>query len=146
MNKKAMVEALVSHYTNGNKAQFANILGVSAQTISAWIARSTLDAELVFTKCSEVSAEWLLTGNGSMLRNERPAQLVEPIVIYKSDPKDAALTAAKDEIIAAKDMIISTLQDRIKDLEAKLHDRSVGLRTAPAADTPSVGGSQTSPK
>lgn len=62
-----MVQALVEHYTGGNKAQFANMLGTSAQTISAWIARNTFDAELIYTKCRGISADWLFTGKGEML-------------------------------------------------------------------------------
>ncbi|MBO7300308.1 MAG: helix-turn-helix domain-containing protein [Tidjanibacter sp.] len=67
MDKTGMVQALVEHYTEGNKAQFANMLGISAQTVSAWIARNTFDAELVYTKCRGVSASWLFTGEGDML-------------------------------------------------------------------------------
>lgn len=65
-----MLEAILSHYTNGNKAKFANILGVSPQTISAWVARSTFDSELIYTKCSDISADWLLTGEGAMLKDK----------------------------------------------------------------------------
>ena len=67
MDKTGMVQALVEHYTEGNKAQFANMLGISAQTVSAWIARNTFDAELIYTKCRGVSASWLFTGEGDML-------------------------------------------------------------------------------
>lgn len=70
-----MVEALVERYTGGNKSQFANMLGVSAQTISAWVARKTFDAELIYAKCSDVSAKWLLTGQGDMLRSDADAQV-----------------------------------------------------------------------
>lgn len=70
MDKTGMLEGLIGHYTNGNKAQFAKRLGVSAQTISAWIARSTFDAELIYTKCSDVNPRWLLTGEGSMLQGD----------------------------------------------------------------------------
>ncbi|WP_304721236.1 S24 family peptidase [uncultured Alistipes sp.] len=70
MDKSAMVNALVEYYANGNKARFANILGVSAQTISAWITRKTFDAELIYTKCSDISANWLLSGSGRMLRSD----------------------------------------------------------------------------
>ena len=75
MDKTRMLEGLISHYTNGNKAQFAKLLGVSAQTISAWIARNTFDAELIYTKCRYVNSSWLLTGEGSMLQ---PSQQAEP--------------------------------------------------------------------
>ena len=67
-----MLEAMISHYTNGNKSKFANILGVSPQTISAWVARNTFDSELLYAKCSDLSAEWLLAGKGQMLKGDNP--------------------------------------------------------------------------
>lgn len=63
-----MLEGLIRHYTKGNKAQFAKLLGVSAQTISAWIARNTFDAELIYAKCRYIDPSWLLTGEGAMLQ------------------------------------------------------------------------------
>ena len=68
MDKTKMLEGLIRHYTKGNKAQFAKLLGVSAQTISAWIARNTFDAELIYAKCRYVDSSWLLTGEGEMLQ------------------------------------------------------------------------------
>lgn len=62
-----MLEALISHYTNGNKAQFAKHLGVTPQVVSAWIARNTFDSELIYTKCRCVNPSWLLSGHGKML-------------------------------------------------------------------------------
>lgn len=76
MNKSTMVLALVNRFTKGNKAQFANMLGVSSQTVSAWVARNTFDAELIYAKCSGVSADWLLTGEGEMIK-EQDRQLAE---------------------------------------------------------------------
>lgn len=63
-----MVNALIGHFTEGNKAQFAKMLGVSPQTISAWLARNTFDSELIYTKCRYLNADWLLTGEGEMLK------------------------------------------------------------------------------
>lgn len=82
-----MLEAILSHYTNGNKAKFANILGVSPQTISAWVARSTFDSELIYTKCSDISADWLLTGKGPMLKNEISAS-ASPLHLTPTIPVD----------------------------------------------------------
>lgn len=72
MDKKNMIEALIKHYTSGNKAQFAKFIGVSPQTISAWIARNTFDAELLYAKCREVNPAWLLTGTGEMFPSAAP--------------------------------------------------------------------------
>ena len=77
MNKKSMLEALISHFTNGNKAQFSKLSGVSPQTISAWIARNTFDSELIYAKCRYVNPSWLLTGKGDMLVKNDVQQNVE---------------------------------------------------------------------
>lgn len=88
-----MLEALISHFTNGNKAQFAKHLGVSPQTISAWIARNTFDSELIYAKCRYIDPSWLLTGQGNMLTpTESIQQNVESkheaIPIMKGMPSD----------------------------------------------------------
>lgn len=71
MNKSDMLESLINYYTDGNKAKFAAMLGIKAQNISAWIARHTFDAELIYSKCRGVSADWLLSGVGEMLLEKR---------------------------------------------------------------------------
>ena len=71
MDKVAMIERLIAHYTGGNKARFAAMLGVKSQNINTWISRNTFDAELIYTKCLDVSGDWLLSGEGPMLKSER---------------------------------------------------------------------------
>ena len=60
MDRKRMVSSLVEYYTNGNKSQFAKMLGITPQTINTWISRNTFNAELIYAKCEGVSANWLL--------------------------------------------------------------------------------------
>lgn len=74
-----MVEQMVNFYTDGNKAKFAKFLGVSPQTISAWVARGTFDAELIYSKCYGISAEWLLTGRGPMFSRARNGESNNPL-------------------------------------------------------------------
>lgn len=77
MDKSSMIEALVNHYSGGNQAQFAAKLGLPAQNISAWIKRGTFNAELLFSKCEGISADWLLSGEGEMLRSVSKQQTVD---------------------------------------------------------------------
>lgn len=119
-----MLEAIISHYTNGNKAKFATLIGVSAQTISAWGTRNTFDSELIYTKCIGISAEWLLTGKGSMLRREQSpkttsaeSSLNEESLLYKMyEKKDAEVSVLKEEIGALK-LRISQLEAQNKKTE-----------------------------
>lgn len=85
-----MVEALIAHYTAGNKAQFAKLLGVSPQTVSAWIARNTFDSELIYAKCRYLNASWLLTGEGSMFKSPQSISSQEPKtkIIGKREEKE----------------------------------------------------------
>ena len=70
MSKKERLNLLIEHYSNGNKTQFANKLGISPQGLSTWLSRDMYDIELIYSKCENVSAEWLLTGSGPMLIDE----------------------------------------------------------------------------
>ena len=69
MDKKMMLEQVINHYTDGNKAKFANMLGVKPQTINTWLLRNTYDAELIYSKCDGISGDWLLSGEGEMNKN-----------------------------------------------------------------------------
>lgn len=81
-----MVLALINHYCNGNKAQFANTIGVSPQAVSTWISRDTLDAERLFTYCEHVNAEWLLSnGNGPMIKENPNSDIAK---VESSDLKE----------------------------------------------------------
>lgn len=69
MNKSEIIENLVNHFCGGNKAQFANKLGVKPQTINTWINRQSFDIELVYSKCEGISGDWLISGEGNMFRD-----------------------------------------------------------------------------
>lgn len=117
-----MLKAMINHYTNGNKAKFANLLGVSAQTISAWGTRNTFDSELIYTKCVGVSADWLLTGEGSMLRDNKipeeskrsstPISPTEESIIYR-------MYKEKDEENKVLIRENGRLEERIRQLESQ---------------------------
>ena len=85
MSKKERLNLLIEHYSNGNKTQFANKLGISPQGLSTWLSRDMFDIELIYSKCENVSAEWLLTGDGPMLIDEIFSQ--ETQLVPESDKK-----------------------------------------------------------
>jgi hypothetical protein len=42
----------------------SDFLGIKPTTLSSWRTRDTLDYDLIFTKCVEISIDWLVTGKG----------------------------------------------------------------------------------
>lgn len=139
-----MLDAMIAHYTSGNKAKFAILLGVSAQTISAWGTRNTFDSELIYTKCVGLSPEWLLTGDGPMLRNSKTSE--EATMDHGTETVQSASSEAialrmmdkldeKDNIIKEKDAKIDQLQSELRQqyaelaaLKTKYQDKESGFK------------------
>lgn len=67
MDKKDRLLQLIEHFSQGNKSQFAKMLGVTPQAITTWIARNTFDTDMIYANCFSISPHWLLTGEGEML-------------------------------------------------------------------------------
>ena len=71
MTKKERLEEIIRFYGAGKPSLFAKNLGIAPSTISSWLTRDTFDYDLLFAKCENISAEWLLTGKGQMMANAR---------------------------------------------------------------------------
>lgn len=69
MSKRERLLQLIDKVSNGNKTAFANMLGISPQGLSSWISRDTYDIELIYSKCENISATWLISGEGEMFDN-----------------------------------------------------------------------------
>ena len=149
-----MLDAMIAHYTSGNKAKFATLLGVSAQTISAWGARNTFDSELIYTKCVGLSSEWLLTGDGAMLRDSKnPEETTmdhgtekvqstssDTIALRMMDKLDE-----KDNIIKEKDAKIDQLQSELLSAKEELATLNARYPDTVATHPEGLGSSETAP-
>lgn len=61
-----MLRCLKEHYKLKTDKALADFLGVKAATLSNWVARMSIDYDLLYTKCEGIDANWLLTGKGKM--------------------------------------------------------------------------------
>jgi repressor LexA len=69
MEKFQRINNIKKHYAFERDTDFAIFLGISPQVLYNWKARNTFDTELVYSKCIDINPEWLLTGNGNMIKN-----------------------------------------------------------------------------
>ena len=96
MDKKLMLEQLISHFTDGNKAQFAAKIGISPQNLSQWLNRGTFDAEMIYANCDGVSPRWLPYGHHDVgFHRFDAAKIAKPYIALKkrimTNKKDAEI-------------------------------------------------------
>lgn len=65
-----MLNQIKTRYNIESDSDFARFLDITPQTLHNWKKRKTFDIQLVYTKCLNISAEWLITGEGEMLKND----------------------------------------------------------------------------
>lgn len=139
MNKSEIVVALVKHYCNGNKARFAEKIGVTPQTLSKWIARDSYDLEKLYAGCEGVNAAWLITGEGEMML--RPANETAKAVANGNNSRATAATnsvltmgdggeqtSLLRDICEEKERLIREKDARIAELSSHLEEKERIIR------------------
>ena len=124
MNKKERLEAIIKHYSDGKPSVFAKLIGVAPSTISSWLSRDTLDYDLLFAKCENISSEWLLTGRGEMINiqtstfnnqttlPQKEGTGIEDKLLAIIADKDATIREMAEEIGMLKQTITQLKQDK----------------------------------
>ena len=112
--KSDRVSSLVEYYGKGNKSEFARLLGTTPQVIATWIARDTMNYDLIYAKCEGLSAHWLLSGEGDML--QAPVATAEYSGIGQLSDTIQSLCTALNE----RNKEIGDLRERIGAAEATI--------------------------
>ncbi len=71
LSKKKILDRIKTFYNLKNNAKLAAFLGVPPTTLSSWYSRDTFDLDIIYEKCVDIDLAWLLTGEGSMLKEEQ---------------------------------------------------------------------------
>lgn len=104
MNKKERLESLINYFTDGNKSKFSALLGVKPQTINTWLTRDTFDAELIYAKCERLSGDWLLSGEGEMMKSDLPNDQPSVVSTIHARQSEVSVTqtngACQSELVA----------------------------------------------
>lgn len=140
-----MLEQLIMYYEEGSKTRFARRLGISPQGVSTWLSRGTIDYELIYAKCENINADWLLSGEGPMLRTDGEPALSATPPTDTPVPSDTVVLRLMEKI-DEKDAKIDQLQSELRQQSAELAalkakyseepaDNPVILKTAKPAST-----------
>ena len=116
MSKRERLEALIDHYSNGNKSDFARMLGIKPQTINSWMSRDSYDIDLIYSICENLSADWLLTGEGKMLLDESTNKVTQHVTGSNNTFAGRDLTTSTadlPELIAMTNQHQSTISDLV---------------------------------
>jgi FtsZ-binding cell division protein ZapB len=127
MDKSKMLDQIKTHLEFKRDAELADFLDITRQTLSNWKSRNSFDAELLYSRCSELNPAWLLTGEGSMLQKDSTDSIInetDPEVLREKlsnlQKQMDALEKANNALEDANDSLKETksiLQRRISELE-----------------------------
>lgn len=122
LSKKEILDRIKTFYNLKNNAKLAAFLGIPPTTLSSWYTRDTFDLDIIYEKCVDIDLAWLLTGEGSMLKEKQPeektvANVVDTSYIYNMY-KDYR------NMQAEKDIEIKELRTKIDELHAKIEKQN----------------------
>lgn len=86
--KTERLSIIIDKYAHGSQAQLARMLSKQKSVVHAWIKRDTFDPDSLLRTFPDLSAEWLMRGDGPMLLSERTApdtsaELAEALAIIR---------------------------------------------------------------
>lgn len=125
MDKSLILKELIEHYSDGKNADFAQKLGIKPQTISSWMARNTFDIELIYAKCENLDANWLLTGEGTMNRTLG-------VMSDTSSPDRDEVVRLLREKIDDQQKIIDLLEEKVEALQGVIASEMDAANTSAA--------------
>lgn len=128
VDKELILRKLKDYKKFKSDAEFARYIGIGPTVLATWYKRNTFNINKIANVFPEVSQDWLLTGNGEMLK-ENTSQSSDELELYKK------LIASLEETVASQKLIIQKLQNELIQLQrANIHQRSnMGTRRAASA-------------
>lgn len=93
--KKERIDKLIAYYTDGNKAAFGRILGISGAAIAKWVNTGDFNMERILATFPDVNAHWLRTGEGEMILPAAKAGITQSIGNGNSNAYNIANTNAE---------------------------------------------------
>lgn len=124
MDKSKIIKEIKLYLGFKNDTELADFLGIKQNTLSTWKSRNTMDYDLVISKCDFIDANWLLTGQGPMLKSELQPAVSSPQP--QENDNNEIVSLLKDKIAlleknnALQERENAYLSEKIKNLQEEL--------------------------
>lgn len=147
LDKTQVLDRIKEAYSIKSNAKLAAFLGIAPTTLSSWYSRCTFDLDLLYEKCVDINLSWLLTGEGSMLREERsdgiihedpqvPTPKPDESILYNMYKDLMEEKKEKEKKIEKLTEELRAMERKVGSLEAKLENvATLGNRTADNVST-----------
>lgn len=108
--KTLVLNKIKLHLNIKSNKTFADFLEIKPTTLAMWYSRNTYDIELIFKKCKQIDANWLLTGEGDMLKSESINKVYEAKKETLEQSNDNKMITLLESSLKDKDKIIAGLE------------------------------------
>ena len=78
MDITLIIKELKNYLQLSKDIELADYLGVNQSTLATWKRRGNIDVQLIISKCNNINPTWLLTGEGSMLKESQNGKNQNP--------------------------------------------------------------------
>lgn len=68
-DKTLIIKRIKEAYSLRTNVEVARFLGVSAQVLSNWQNRNTVNYDTIFPKCVDLNLNWLINGEGDVFKD-----------------------------------------------------------------------------
>ncbi len=124
MDKRLILNEIKLHYKFKTDSEFARFLGVNSQNIRNWYNRNNYNANLLIDKCQDISPQFIITGEGEMLREN---EQISKASVNSDEWKEKAvlwmkIASERLEMIEMQREVIQMLKDEIKKLKSTQQD------------------------
>lgn len=119
MDKTLILKSIQKYLGFDKDKDFAEYLEIAQSTLSSWYSRGSIDYCRIIAKCKDIDANWLLTGQGEMLKFDPKKQLNqvnEQNELYGLNQTEFIDNVKKSLIV--KDELISSYIKKIELLES----------------------------
>ena len=115
MDKSLILNEIKKQLNIKTDKAFSEFLGINKSTLSMWRERNYFDIELLFSKCEQIDANFLLTGKGNFFREveselpekEKRMERIKQIC----DNEGISITALETKIGASKGVLSRALNN-----------------------------------